>query len=63
LSGCETIGSETHCPPLPGYTAAEQARAAEELEKLPADSMARRLVTDYGRIRAQCRALNKEKRL
>lgn len=45
------------CPPLVEYTAEEQERALAELKTLPPEAMLRRFVNDYGKLRAQCRAL------
>lgn len=46
--------------PLPqGYTCDEQRRAGAEFRALPADSMLRRFVDDYGLLRKQLRALHK----
>lgn len=44
------------CPPLPAYAAEMQKDAARELRGLPAGSTTRRLVSDYGTLRARCRA-------
>lgn len=46
-----------HCPPLAVYSERVQKEAADELRRLPAGSPTRRLITDYGTIRARCRAL------
>lgn len=46
-----------HCPPLVEYDKNAQARAADQLRALPPGSPARKLVADYGDLRARCRAL------
>lgn len=46
--------------PLPqAYTCAQQRQAGAEFRALPADSMLRVLIDDYGLLRAQLRALHK----
>jgi hypothetical protein len=60
ISACATAGSEPVCPQLIAYTKAEQARAADELLALPADSIVRaKFMPDYGRMRAEVRACRK----
>ena len=44
------------CPEPKPYTAAEEARAAQDLLALPADSMLAEMIADYGRERAELRA-------
>ena len=45
------------CPQIVEYGAADQARAADELQRLPADGVVRtRFMPDYGRMRAEVRA-------
>jgi len=60
LGGCVTAESvpvpEVHCLPLVEYTAADQKKAASELSELPSKSILRRMMTDYGRMRAGDRA-------
>lgn len=57
LTGCNaTISS---CPPLASYPREFQARAAAELRRLPKDSAIGGLVTDYGKFRDACRAIEK----
>lgn len=55
LAGCVQHSAMT-CVPVPEYTKAEQNRAADELEALPADVvMIPRLIGDYRVMRAQAR--------
>lgn len=51
-------GSDTRapCPPVVDYTAADQARAADEVEGLPEDAMVVRMLSDYAVMRDQARA-------
>lgn len=51
-------GSETHapCPPVVDYTAAEQARAGDEVEALPEGAVIVRMLSDYAVLRDQARA-------
>ena len=58
LTGCATGGSETHapCPPVVDYTAADQARAAHEVEALPEGAVIVRMLGDYAVLRDQARA-------
>lgn len=45
------------CPQIVEYSATDQARAADELQRLPADGVVRtRFMPDYGRMRAEVRA-------
>lgn len=45
------------CPPLVEYDGDTQKRAADQLRALEPRSPVRKLVTDYGDLRARCRAL------
>lgn len=58
LNGCATAGSETRapCPPVAEYTAADQARAADEVEALPEGAVVVRMLSDYAVLRDQARA-------
>lgn len=57
LSGCETASSDSSaCPTVVEYTREEQARAADELEALPVDSVLEGMLADYGVLRDQVRA-------
>lgn len=58
LTGCATGGSDTRapCPPVVDYTAADQVRAADELEALPEDAIVVRMLSDYAVLRDQARA-------
>lgn len=48
------------CPQIVEYGAADQARAADELQRLPAEGVVRaRFMPDYGRMRAEVRACQK----
>lgn len=44
------------CPPLVAYSPEEQARGADEYDALPSESVVKRMVSDYARMRAMCRA-------
>jgi hypothetical protein len=57
LTGCATGGSETRapCPPVVEYTAADQARAADEVEALPEGAVIVRMLSDYAVLRDQSR--------
>ncbi len=48
------------CPPLQDYTPAQQKQAAKELRALPKGSQVGGLVSDYGTLRARCRAYQKD---
>ena len=60
LTGCAAGGSDGSgsgaCPPVVAYTAAEQVRAAEEVEALPEGAMLVRMLGDYAVLRDQARA-------
>ena len=58
LSACAVGGSETcaPCPPVVDYTAAEQARAGDEVEALPEGAVIVRMLSDYAVLRDQARA-------
>jgi hypothetical protein len=60
LGGCGTAGSDwptaTTCPPVVGYGAEVQARAAAEVTGLPQGSAVADLLSDYGVMRDQARA-------
>jgi hypothetical protein len=58
LTGCATVGFETRapCPPAVEYSAADQARAADEVEALPEGAIIVRLLGDYAVLRDQVRA-------
>ncbi len=60
LSGCATAGSETGgvtaCPPVVDYSREFQARAAEELARLPDGSAVVEMMGDYSVMRQQARA-------
>ena len=59
LAGCGTGGSDravtTACPPVVEYSAEFQARAAAELEALPADTPLTEMLSDYAVMRDQAR--------
>ena len=60
LAGCQTApSSRVTCPPLASYPPAFQQQAAAELRALPAGSAVGQLVTDYGRQRDACRAIER----
>lgn len=58
LTGCAMGASETRapCPTVVDYTAAEQARAADEVEALPEGAVVVRMLSDYAVLRDQARA-------
>lgn len=58
LNGCATGGSNARapCPPVVDYTAADQARAADEVETLPEGAIIVRMLGDYAVLRDQARA-------
>ncbi len=55
VAGCTTPPPVTVCPTPVVYIAEMQARAADELEALPADAALREMIADYIRERAQLR--------
>ena len=58
LSACAMGGSDAQapCPPVVDYTAADQARAADEVEALPEGAVVVRMLSDYAVLRDQARA-------
>ena len=58
LGGCGRGGSEgaAPCPPVAEYSAAEQARAAEEVQALDDGAVIVRMLSDYAVLRDQARA-------
>lgn len=58
LAGCAMAGSDaqTPCPPAVDYTAADQARAADEVEAMPEGAVIVRMLSDYAVLREQARA-------
>lgn len=57
LIGCSTGGSSSvACPPVAAYDRAFLARAAAELELLPAGSAIEAMLADYAVMRDQARA-------
>lgn len=60
LTGCAAGGSDSGgsgaCPPVLDYTAAEQDRAAGEVEVLPEGAVIIRMLSDYAVLRDQARA-------
>jgi hypothetical protein len=55
LSSCGQVVSNA-CPPLINYSASFQAKAADQLDRLPEGSPVVVLVTDYGKQRDAIRA-------
>lgn len=59
LTGCATVGFEAGgvaaCPPVVGYSRDFQARAAEELARLPDGSAVVEMMADYAVMREQAR--------
>ena len=58
LSACAMASSdgEVPCPPVVEYSAADQTRAADEVDALPEDAMVVRMLSDYAVLRDQARA-------
>ena len=58
LTGCAMGSSETRapCSPVVEYSAADQARAADEVEALPEGAVIVRMLSDYAVLRDQARA-------
>ena len=58
LTGCAMGGSDARapCPPVVEYSAADQARAADEVEALPERAVIVRMLGDYAVLRDQARA-------
>jgi hypothetical protein len=60
LGGCGTAGSDrpgsVACPPVVGYGAEVQARAAAEVDALPEGSAVAGMLSDYAVMRDQARA-------
>ena len=58
LGACAMAGSDTWapCPPVVNYTAADQDRAAEEVEALPEGAVVVAMLSDYAVLRDQARA-------
>ena len=57
LSACATAGSDSApCPPVVEYRAAEQTRAAAEVEAIPEGAVLVRMMSDYAVLRDQARA-------
>lgn len=46
-----TPAPQVACLPLRSYTKAQQQQAAQELAKLPSDSVVAQMVVDYGTLR------------
>ncbi|UXU74174.1 hypothetical protein GB880_009640 [Paracoccus sp. SMMA_5_TC] len=59
LSGCATVSSDGRavgtCPPVVDYSREFQARAAEELSRLPHGSAVVEMLSDYAVMRDQAR--------
>jgi len=60
LTGCATVGFDRDgvaaCPPELEYSAADQDRAADELEDLPERAVVVRMLSGYAVMRDQTRA-------
>lgn len=58
LTACAMAGSDitTPCPPVVDYTAADQARAADEIMALPESAVVVGMLSDYAVLRDQARA-------
>ena len=56
VAGCTpSVHPITTCPPIVSYSAEQQARAADELDSLPADAELREMMADYKWMRDQAR--------
>ena len=55
IAGCSTVNPGP-CPPLKTYTAEENARLADELDKLPPGAFTIDVIADYMVLRDQVRA-------
>lgn len=55
MVSCATPQPVTVCPTPVPYSAEMQARAADELDALPADAALREMIADYAREREQLR--------
>lgn len=57
LTGCAMGGSDiaAPCPPVVEYSAADQTRAAVEVEALPESAVIIRMLGDYAVLRDQAR--------
>lgn len=57
LTACATESSDTAlCPPVVEYSAADQTRAAVEVEATPENAVLVRMMSDYAVLRDQARA-------
>ena len=58
LTACAMAGSEGQapCPPVVEYSAADQTRAAAEVEALPESTVVVGMLSDYAVLRDQARA-------
>ena len=58
LSACAMGGSDARapCPPVVEYSAADQTRAADEVDALADDAVIVRMLADYAVLRDQARA-------
>jgi len=58
LTACAMGGSEAQvpCPPVVEYSAADQTRAAKEVDALPEGAMIVRMLSNYAVLRDQARA-------
>lgn len=58
MSACGMDGSETGapCPPVVEYSAADQTRAALEVEALPEGAVMIQMMSDYAVLRDQAQA-------
>ena len=58
LTACATGMSDgfTPCPPVVGYSAADQLRAADEVDALPEGAKVIQMISDYAVLREQARA-------
>lgn len=71
LSGCATITPKQQqqlnlvvakCPVLTKYSKEQLRQAAMELDNIPSESQLARMLTDYGKLRDACRAIERKAR-
>ena len=57
LTACATASSDNAlCPPVVEYSAADQTRAAAEVEAMPENAVLVRMLSDYAVLHQQARA-------
>lgn len=61
LSSCAPVPTDVVCPSLPVYSPETQAKAADELDAMPEDSVIPVFIVDYGKMRAGVRECIKQR--